>query len=58
MQQEFDSPTGYQIMKEMIQLIREIVWCFTAITILAMLILWWEGAFTKGCLNLLWTAMV
>ena len=53
-----EGPPFFYIMKEMTQLIREIVWCFTAITILAMLILWWEGAFTKGCLNLLWTAMI
>jgi len=44
-------------MHKFIQLIREIVWCLTGLTLIAMIILWTEGAFDNTCFKLLMAAI-
>jgi len=44
-------------MEKFIQLLREIVWCLTGLGVLAMIILWTEGAFANTCFKLLMAAL-
>ena len=44
-------------MDKFIQLIREIVWCITGLLVIAMIILWTEGAFANTCFKLLMAAI-
>ena len=43
--------------EKIIQLLREIVWCFTGLVALAMIILWTEGAFANTCFKMLLAAL-
>ena len=42
------------MLEDIINFLTELIRWIAAIVILGMLILWYEGAFTQGCLQLLW----
>ena len=42
------------IFDRILRFLTELIRWVSVIIILAMLILWWEGAFTEGCMKLAW----